>query len=430
MIQILKYYETILIFYAEYKNIFDHLLMKILYIRLDSSQLPESSDEIIIKDFNLEGYFCTLLGKRLLEDTGLSCAMPYPGKLITDFEKIDKEVYREIIQQWEKVLAVLLKFQLEDDEVFIFRLPDSYLNWLSICDIPNTPKIRNYYNRIANVSIKKRNLIEIVDEVLKKKLASFLQRNENNVNHMVFSLDEIDRESYIIKQWKQIILHDYKIWTLKDYKEWVTAKKWGITAFFPIHGIMLGETIMSNINSNCIKTRISYMFERDNFSFQELNYCVITYGNSYGFFMDWDKDNIIDRYGLYNGGDFPFLWTKYGFNWNLSYFQWLELLHSLSFTVIVEEEPQIVRYKRGWYVGMSFNDLEERTVLRAVIKAHSKDKSLSLILKFDYGNRQGCGSSMNAKDSLYLIVASRYDMNSLYRCFEKLNQENLLLKIL
>ena len=206
---------------------------KILYIRLDSSPLPEPSDEIIIKDFNLESYFCTLLGKRLLEDTGLLGAMSYPGKLITDFGDLHKEGYKEIVQQWEKVLAVLLKFQLEDDKVFIFRLPDSYLNWLSICDIPNTPKIRNYYNRIANVSIKKKELIEIVDEVLKKKLASFLQRNENNVNHMVFSLDEIDRESYIIKQWKQIILHDYKIWTLKDYKEWVTAKKWGITAFFP-----------------------------------------------------------------------------------------------------------------------------------------------------------------------------------------------------
>ena len=79
---------------------------KILYIRLDSSPLPEPSDEIIIKDFNLESYFCTLLGKRLLEEAGLSGAMPYPGKLITDFEKIDGEAYRKIIRQWEKILSL------------------------------------------------------------------------------------------------------------------------------------------------------------------------------------------------------------------------------------------------------------------------------------------------------------------------------------
>ena len=43
---------------------------KILYIRLDSSPLPEAYDEIIVKDFNLESYFCALLGRRLLEDAG------------------------------------------------------------------------------------------------------------------------------------------------------------------------------------------------------------------------------------------------------------------------------------------------------------------------------------------------------------------------
>ena len=193
---------------------------KILYIRLDSSPLPEPSDEIIIKDFNLESYFCTLLGKRLLEDTGLLGAMSYPGKLITDFGDLHKEGYKEIVQQWEKVLAVLLKFQLEDDKVFIFRLPDSYLNWLSICDIPNTPKIRNYYNRIANVSIKKKELIEIVDEVLKKKLASFLQRNKENIDRIVFSIDDINQESYISILWGSLIAHNYELLTLKVFRRY------------------------------------------------------------------------------------------------------------------------------------------------------------------------------------------------------------------
>lgn len=72
---------------------------KILYIRLDSSPLPEACNEMIVKDFNLESYFCALLGRRLLEDTGLGGSMLYPGKLVADFEKANKEAYREIIQQ-------------------------------------------------------------------------------------------------------------------------------------------------------------------------------------------------------------------------------------------------------------------------------------------------------------------------------------------
>lgn len=55
---------------------------KILYIRLDSSQLPEACDEIIIKDFNWESHFYTLLGKRMLEGAGIAGTMLYPGKLI------------------------------------------------------------------------------------------------------------------------------------------------------------------------------------------------------------------------------------------------------------------------------------------------------------------------------------------------------------
>ena len=109
---------------------------KILYIRLDFSPLPEACDEIIVKDFNLESYFCALLGRRLLEDAGQGGAMPYPGRLVADFEKADKEAYREIIRQWEGILASLLISQSENDKDFIVSLPDSYISWLDRCDIP------------------------------------------------------------------------------------------------------------------------------------------------------------------------------------------------------------------------------------------------------------------------------------------------------
>jgi len=53
MIQILKYHETILIFYVEYKKIFDHLLKTIIYQRnLLSIMVPFEVPE---RDFNING---------------------------------------------------------------------------------------------------------------------------------------------------------------------------------------------------------------------------------------------------------------------------------------------------------------------------------------------------------------------------------------
>ena len=129
---------------------------KILYIRLDSSPLPEPCDEIIVKDFNLESYFCTLLGKRLLEEAGLAGTMVYPGKLIADFEKFDQEAYREILQQWEKILSALLISQSDNDRDYIFTLPDSYINWLDRYDIPCAFQIKKCYTHSSCVSIKRR----------------------------------------------------------------------------------------------------------------------------------------------------------------------------------------------------------------------------------------------------------------------------------
>ena len=149
---------------------------KILYIRLDSSPLPEASEDIIVKDFNLESYFCTLFGKRLLEDAGLAGTILYPGKLITDFEKVDEESYKEIIRQWEEVLSYLLIYQSEDDTDFIFKLPDSYIDWLSTCNISLSSLRKNYHTHVSSVFIKRARLFSIVHKTLKNKFFEHIDK--------------------------------------------------------------------------------------------------------------------------------------------------------------------------------------------------------------------------------------------------------------
>ncbi|MFR3329819.1 MAG: WG repeat-containing protein [Odoribacter splanchnicus] len=193
---------------------------KILYIRLDSSPLPEASDEIIVKDFNLENYFCTLLGKKLLEDAGLAGTMLYPGKLLTDFENFDKEAYKEIIRQWEEVLSALLISQSEKDMDFIFKLPDLYIGWLNTCDISKAFQIKDCYANAVGVTLQRKSLFEIVNGLLKNKLAFFLQRNEGNIDRIVFSIDGINQESYIAILWGSLITHNYELWTLKEFRRY------------------------------------------------------------------------------------------------------------------------------------------------------------------------------------------------------------------
>ena len=103
---------------------------KALYIRLDSSPLPKKSDRIIVKDFNLENYFCALLGKKLLEDHTIIQSILYPGKIVSDFRSSSIKSYNAIIKQWELLLVKLLSGN-NKEECFILKIPSSYFEWLS-----------------------------------------------------------------------------------------------------------------------------------------------------------------------------------------------------------------------------------------------------------------------------------------------------------
>ena len=104
---------------------------KILYIRLDSSPLPEACDEITVKDFNLESYFCALLGRRLLEEQAVNQSIPFPGKIISDFKDFSPEIYGAIIAQWENMLIQLLTADDIQGIRFKISLPFTYLDWLA-----------------------------------------------------------------------------------------------------------------------------------------------------------------------------------------------------------------------------------------------------------------------------------------------------------
>ena len=342
---------------------------KILYIRLDSSPLPEACEEIIVKDFNLESYFCALLGRRLLEDAGLGGVIPYPGRLVTDFEKADKEAYREIIQQWEKILSALLISHSENDKDFIVNLPDSYISWLDRCDIPYAFQIKKHYTHAKSVSIKRKYLFEIVHEVLKNKLDYFLQKNKGVIDRITFSIDGIDRDCYAIHLWKHIITREYKIITINNffYKIWEKNK-------FCIHNVILGETLLE-------ETR-QFHASKDNDAvfWDDIQNPLF----SKEWFAALNGSDVINLYSIKRNRDLPVPFKKIGFDWKMSYLELGNLLEKLNFDTLVDRDPCVLNGCFGKYFC-------------ARIIASAKD--CRLLFTFSYNNEDGLGGGGVTEES-------------------------------
>lgn len=350
---------------------------KTLYIRLDSSPLPEESDEIIVKDFNLENYFCTLLGRRLLEDAMFTGTISYPGKLIADFKEFDKEAYKEILQQWEKILSALLISQSENDKDFLFKLPDSYISWLDRCDIPNAFQIKNYYTHATSVSIKRKYLFAIVHEVLKNKLDYFLQKNKGNIDRIVFSIDGINRNCYIVHLWKHILTRDYEIVIVKDFN--YQYKVWNKNRFLPIHNVVLGETPLKKI-----KQMHNFQDDLGVIYWDDANH----YLSSKEWFHASNSGGIINLYAIKRDRAFPVLWKNVGFDWKMSFLDWIDLLDKLNFNSVINRAPCVLNGHYGRYFS-------------ATITAKTVD--YKLIFNFEFGNELG-GETEESKDTLNSII--------------------------
>lgn len=176
---------------------------KILYIRLDSTPLPEISDEIIVKDFNLESYFCTLLGKKLLAEQNIIQSVSFPGKIISDFKDSSPKIYNTVIEQWESILVQLL---IDDDmrnQCFEINIPFPYFDWLSHHENPIYRKIGK--KQSLCLSFKGELLYEeLVACILMKRLRFTISKITDDIDYMVVSRRILDKGTTFIKYLMQL----------------------------------------------------------------------------------------------------------------------------------------------------------------------------------------------------------------------------------
>lgn len=150
-----------------------------------------------------------------------------------------------------------------------------------------------------------------------------------------------------------------------------------LQAFFPVYGFTLGKTSCQDAE------RMGHQVKKT--SSGNDPYCDV---KSLAFW-DQDDDQIFESIYMTHSDVIPTAWEeKFGFDWRLSYTEWVALLKKLGFSVRVTDQPTTKAY-------------QERKTLSAKIEAISGDQRLRIALDFSYGNNNNEGYSVNSKNTLY-----------------------------
>ncbi|MBE6318685.1 MAG: hypothetical protein E7081_06900 [Bacteroidales bacterium] len=178
-------------------------MKKILYIRLDSSPLPEASDEIIVKDFNLENYFCSILGERLLTECAKTQTISYFGEVVSEIKKSLPKVYNDIIIQWESMLLDLLNSDNGRGLQLNLNIPSAYFNWLLHHNNAAYREIGNL--QLINLSFNGEFLYEeLIERILLKRLQFTISKITIDISYIVISFLSLDKNAKIVNYLKNI----------------------------------------------------------------------------------------------------------------------------------------------------------------------------------------------------------------------------------
>ena len=145
---------------------------------------------------------------------------------------------------------------------------------------------------------------------------------------------------------------------------------------FPLYGITLGQTTVEELARLGEKT-----ISIDKNTGAPYRYYVIR-GTNFWYNEAGIAEHIYIARGIYA---IPEPWRALGFDWNISYNQWLALLQRLRYFITVDEPPQIVEY--------SGHDSFSARIA-------ATKQAIMLTLDFNYNE----GTSTDAKGTLYSIT--------------------------
>ena len=154
--------------------------------------------------------------------------------------------------------------------------------------------------------------------------------------------------------------------------------------FFPVCGITLNKSTVKDAE------RQSYRYRK--IEYDESGLVIVWAANDKYTGSQIRKEKGCDVFtNIYitRGEEMFVEWEGFGFDWGLSYQEWVELFKRMGFIVKQTQTPRV----KSWEHGPDYLD--------AKFVARSADSSLKFILEFAFGRE---GSTQNSPSTLYLIT--------------------------
>ena len=104
---------------------------------------------------------------------------------------------------------------------------------------------------------------------------------------------------------------------------------------FPLYGVTLGETTVNQLAQ--LGKRTGTLNGKTGKPYD----CYVIRGTDFWYDADGIADHMYIARGVYA---IPEPWSALGFDWNISYNQWIGLLQRLGCSVRIDEPPRIVKY--------------------------------------------------------------------------------------
>lgn len=165
-----------------------------------------------------------------------------------------------------------------------------------------------------------------------------------------------------------------------------------IDSFFPVYGITLERTTLSDVIQIKNRSPKDIQIEYD-------NDITIRIDLSTEFLIETGKDVITEM--IVPAGEIPPKWKKdFGFNGRFSFLKWKSLFESLHFDVEVTVFPHQASY-RNWILG------KKKTFFNAELTATAPDKTLKFVLEFV--GEDGTKENEYSQNTLCMIIAYSSD---------------------
>ena len=301
-------------------------------------------------------------------------------------------------RQWQIKIRDNFYFILIQDKRLIlsFCFYDGILNKFGICYIPKCP----HCNTLAQVQIDDvdddDNFLWLRCKQCKKKFELFEQLKKNfvicpNCGSDDFEDDGSGYVQYTCNRCGHIWGDEKDEDDNEDEEDCDEDDDEGnddeLHRFFPVCGIILGETTVEEAEE---QDYLYHEIEYDGDSV--IAWCQNNDDPPGAMICKDEDDDYFTNLLIYNDDDMFPEWEELGFDWNLSYNEWIELFKDWDYDIDVVTPPHKEFWKEQnyWY-------------LDATVRAIAPDDSVYFKLKFSYGRN---GYKQNSRGTLYSIRVS------------------------